>query len=147
MYPKDIPPKLLGMLSVQPPNALLSMTCAKELMAFVRHIPMCALDGFPPAKEYIDLLPTDTVFLYCMTPKVLREKRLAERARITGRKWTPVGRSVRDAELTSLVRAVRRRFRIVVVRNDGRTVGEIVGTIFSSIMFDTGNVYDVEIVD
>jgi adenylate kinase family enzyme len=124
-FPEGYPLQLLGMLSVQKPGTLLSKTSAKALMAFVQTAHNCVMDGFPPSKDYLNLLPPDTLFLYCMTPKYLREKRLNERFEKTLRRWTPGKHSARDAALAALVRAVRHRYPFCLVVNDEKPIDDV----------------------
>ena len=143
VFPDGIPHKLLGMLSVQPSNTLISMASAWELVRFLLTVPRCSVDGFPPAAEYIELLPPDTFIIYCITPKLLRERRLSQRSEETGRKWNPGGISARDAELARLTRAVRGRFRFMPVRNDGRQIGSVVEQIKSLLNVQTDGITEI----
>ena len=122
ILPETISPTLMGILRMEKRNSLLSWRAATMIADLLKSKRQVSIDGFPVCPEQLELLPEDTVIVYCTTPKSLRERRLIRRGKKTGRHWDPDLISVRDTALPELVIEARKRFRFIYHQNGPDTV-------------------------
>lgn len=118
-FPSDVPPALIVAMRRERAGTPLSPLTAKRLVEHACAVPNMVLDGFPSSLEHLALLPPDTLFCIVWTPRLQRDARLQDRAATTKRQWTPGLPSVREAALSTVIRAARKTGRCLFLRNAG----------------------------
>lgn len=117
--------RLMCMLSGQSPGDPLREELVDALLKDVERLRLTrpvSVDGFPAQSSHLALLPKDCAVVHLDVPQEVREARLQARSIMGPRKWTPGRPSLRDAELSEVLRAGGQRIQTVDATADLATV-------------------------